>query len=54
MASSFVRGGLDWILGNISYQKSGQALEEAAWGMVVSPSLEMFKKCVDVAPQDMV
>ena len=30
MASSCIRGGLDWILGKISLLKSGQALEQAA------------------------
>lgn len=32
MASSFTRGGLDWILGNNSSLKGCQALEQAAQG----------------------
>ena len=31
-ASSYTRGGLDWILGKILHQKNCQALEEAAQG----------------------
>jgi len=32
MASSCIRGGLDWILGKISLLKSGQTLDQAAQG----------------------
>jgi len=54
MASSCIRGGLDRILEKFftgSAVKHGNKLP----GQVVeSPSLEMFKKCVDVAFRDMV
>jgi len=49
MASSCIRGGLDWILGKIL--KYWNSLPRK---VVVSPSLEVFKICVDVALQDMV
>jgi len=52
MASSCVRRGLDWISGKISLLKewSGVGTRE----VVESLSLEVFKKSVDVALQDMV
>jgi len=55
MASSCIRGSLDWILAKISSLKErGQALDQAAQEVVDSPSLKVFKKRVDVALQDMV
>jgi len=57
MASSCIRGDLDWILGKISLLKEWS--DSAYWNrlpreVVESPSLEMFKKHVDVALQHMV
>jgi len=49
MASNCIRGGLDWVLGKISLLR-----EWLPRAVVESPSLEVFKKCVDVALQDMV
>ena len=53
MASGCIRGGLDWILGKISF------LKEWDWNrlpreVMESPSLEVFKKRVNTALQDMV
>ena len=50
MASSCVRGGLHWILGKISLLKEWNRLSRE---VVESPSLEVFKKHVDMALQDM-
>jgi len=36
------------------HRKGYQALEQAAQGVVESPSLEVFKRYVDVALRDMV
>jgi len=55
MASSCVRGGLDWVLGQISSLKERSGIGPGCpgqWGE--SPSLEGFKTRVDVALQDMV
>jgi len=55
MASSCVRGDLDWILGKISLLKEWSGIGIGFPREVVeSPSLEAFKKFVDVALQDMV
>ena len=35
-------------------RKSGEAVAQAAQGVVGSPSLEVFKSCVDVALRDVV
>jgi len=55
MASSCVRGGLDWILGKNLF--TGRVVRD--WtrlprAVVESPSPEGFKNCVDAALQDMV
>lgn len=54
MASSYVRGGLDWILGNISSLKWCQALDQAAQRGGESSSQKVFKRQVDVALEDLV
>jgi len=49
-ASSCIRGGLDWILGKISLPKELSDIRNRLSKEVVeSPSLEVFKKRVDVA-----
>jgi len=48
MASSCTRGGSGWILGRISSLKEWSGTGTAAQGVVGSPSLEVFKKRVDV------
>jgi len=54
MASSCVRGGLDYVLGKISLLKEWSDIGTGCPGEVVEfPSLEVFRKCVDVALQDM-
>jgi len=51
MASSCTRGGLDWVSGNISSLKE---LSSTGTGSPESPSLDVFKRYVDVALRDMV
>jgi len=48
MASSGVRGSLDWILGKISLRESGQALEQAAQGsggVTIPGGVEKMCRC---------
>ena len=53
MPSSCTRGGSGWILGNISSQKGAVKQWHRLLSEVVeSPSLEVFKKCVDVTLKD--
>jgi len=54
MASGWVRGGLDWISGNISLLQECSGIGTGCPGVVDSPSLEVFKKRVDEELQDMV
>jgi len=54
MASRCIRGGLDWILGKIRKNFFTERVVRLPRKVVESPSLEVFKKRVDVALQDMV
>jgi len=49
MASSSIRGGLDWILGKISLLRVVKHWTRLPRAVVGSPSLEGFKTRVDVA-----
>jgi len=52
MASGCIRGGLDWVLGKNSLLKERSDIGSRLPREVVeSPSLELFKKRVDVALQ---
>jgi len=55
LASSCIRRGLDWRLGKISSLKRAiRHWTRLSRAVVESPSLEGFKKHVDMAPRDMV
>jgi len=55
MASSTARGGLDWILGkNFFTKRFVKHLNRLSGEAVESPSLEVFRRLVDVVLRDMV
>ena len=54
MASSSVRGGLGWILGKISLLRVVKHCNRLSREVLKSQSLEVLKKCVHMALQDMV
>jgi len=55
MASSCVRGGLDWVLGKVySPKRVTKCWKRLPREVVEAPSLEVFKRCVDLALRDMV
>ena len=54
IASNCTKGGSCWILEAFLVRRSGSAVTQAAQDVMESPSLEVFKSCVDVALRDMV
>ena len=54
MASSCIRGGLNWIKKNFFTERAVRCCTRLPRAVVESPSLEGFKKCVDAALRDMV
>jgi len=54
MASRYTRGGLDWVLGKISSLIVLNHWNRLPSEVVELLSLEVFKRCVDVALKDVV
>lgn len=53
MTSGCIREGLDWILGKVSSPKGLSSPVQASQESGQSPSLETFKRYMDVALRDM-